>query len=172
MFLLSALVVAGVLWWTAQQIVGELQAARTEASHARTLALVELFAPGLAAAQDDPRTLLVWYPLAKVVRQLFPEECSALDRLSGGPFPFTPDQVESAHARWTADWLAWERTHDADYKMKASAVEHELAASGGSPVIRAKLDAVEREKLDLYQQHYSNYVRIAKALHALSAPDG
>ena len=170
MFVLGALIVAGVLWWTAQQIVGELQAARTEASRARTLALVELFAPGLAAAQDDPRTLLVWYPLAKVVRQLFPEECSALDRLSGGPFPFTPDQVESAHARWTADWLAWERTHDADYKMKASAVEHELAASGGSPVIRAKLDAVEREKLDLYQQHYSNYVRIAKALHALSAP--
>jgi len=89
--------------------------------------------------------------------------------VSGGPFPFTPDQVDSAHARWTADWLAWERTHDADYKMKAAAVEHELAASGGSPVIRAKLDAVEREKLDLYQQHYSDYVRIAKALHALSA---
>ena len=125
---------------------------------------------GSPPRNDDPRTLLVWYPLAKVVRQLFPEECAALDRLSGGPFPFTPDQVESAHARWTADWLAWERTHDADYKMKAAAVEHELAASGGSPVLRAKLDAVEREKLDLYQQHYSNYVRIAKALHALSAP--
>jgi len=169
MFLLGALIVAGVLWWVGQQIVGELQAARNEASRARTLALVELFAPALAAAQHDPRTLLVWYPLATLVRQLFPEECSALDRLSGGPFPFTPDQVESAHARWTADWLAWERTHDADYKMKAAAVEHELAASGGSPVIRAKLDAVEREKLDLYQQHYSDYVRIAKALHALSA---
>jgi hypothetical protein len=170
MFVLGALIVAGVLWWTGQQIVGELQAGRNEASRARTLALVELFAPGLAAAQHDPRSLLVWYPLAKVARQLFPEECAALDRVSGGPFPFTPDQVESAHARWTADWLAWERTHDADYKMKAAAVEHELAASGGSPVIRAKLDAVEREKLDLYQQHYSDYVRIAKALHALSAP--
>ena len=169
MFLLSALVVAGVLWWIGQQIVSELQASRHEAARARTLALVELFAPGLAAAQHDPRTLLVWYPLAKVVRQLFPEECSALDRLSGGPFPFTTDQVESAHARWTADWLAWERTHDADYKLKAAAVEHELAASGGSPVIRAKLDAVEREKLDLYQQHYSDYVRVAKALHSLSA---
>jgi hypothetical protein len=170
MFVLGALIVAGVLWWIGQQIVSELRAARHEASRARTLALVELFAPGLAAAQHDPRTLLVWYPLAKVVRQLFPEECSALDRLSGGAFPFTPDQVESAHARWTADWLAWERTHDADYKLKAAAVEHELAASGGSPVIRAKLDAVEREKLDLYQQHYSDYVRVAKALHSLSAP--
>jgi hypothetical protein len=169
MLVLGALIVAGVLWWIGRQIVSELQAARHEESRARTLALVELFAPGLAAAQHDPRTLLVWYPLAKVVRQLFPEECSALDRLSGGPFPFTPDQVESAHARWTADWLAWERTHDADYRLKAAAVEHELAASGGSPVIRAKLDAVEREKLDLYQQHYSDYVRVAKALHALSA---
>jgi hypothetical protein len=170
MFLLGALIVAAALWWVGQQIVGELQAARTEAARARTLALVELFAPGLAAAQDDPRTLLVWYPLAKVVRQLFPDECAALDRLSGGPFPFTPDQVESAHARWTADWLAWERTHDADYKLKAAVVEHELAASGGSPVVRAKLEAVEREKLDLYQQRYASYVRIAKALHALSAP--
>jgi hypothetical protein len=170
MFLLGALIVGGVLWWTGQQIVGELRAARDEASRARTLALVELFAPGLAAAQHDPRTLLVWYPLAKVVRQLFPAECSALDRLSGGPFPFTPQQVESAHSRWTADWLAWERTHDADYKLKAAVAEQELAASGGSPVLRAKLEAVEREKLDLYQQHYSDYVRVAKALHALSAP--
>jgi hypothetical protein len=169
MFVLGALIVAGVLWWIGQQIVSELQAARHEESRARTLALVELFAPGLAAAQHDPRTLLVWYPLAKVVRQLFPAECSSLDRLSGAPFPFTPELVESAHARWTADWLAWERTHDADYKLKAVVAEKELAASGGSPVMRAKLDAVEREKLDLYQQHYADYVRIAKALHALSA---
>ena len=170
MFVLGALIVAGVLWWIGQQIVSELQAARHEESRARTLALVGLFAPGLAAAQHDPRTLLVWYPLAKVVRQLFPSESAALDRAAGGTFPFTPDQIQAAHARWTADWLAWERTHDADYKLKAAAAERELAASGGSPVIRAKLDAVEREKLDLYQQHYSNYVRIAKALHALSAP--
>jgi hypothetical protein len=167
--LIGALIVAAAVWWTGQQIAGELRAARDGASRARTLALVELFAPGLAAAQHDPRTLLVWYPLAKVVRQLFPAECSALDRLSGAPFPFTPEQIESAHARWTAGWLAWERTHDADYKLKAAIAEQELAASGGSPLMRAKLDAVEREKLDLYQQHYADYVRIAKALQALSA---
>ena len=32
---------------------------------------------------------------------------------------------------------------------------------------RARLDAVEQEKLDLYQQHYEEYTRIAKGLQAL-----
>jgi hypothetical protein len=170
MFLLGALIVAGVLWWIGQQIVAELRTARDEVSRGRTLALVELFAPGLAAAQQDPRALLVWHPLARVVRALFPAECAALDRVSGAPFPFTPEQIASAHARWTTDWLAWERTHDATYKLKAAVAEQELAASGGSPAMRARLETVEREKLDLYQQHYADYVRIAKALQALSAP--
>jgi len=170
MFLLGALIVAGVLWWIGQQVVVELRTWRDEAARARTLALVALFAPGLTAAQQDPRALLVWHPLAKMVRELFPAECAALDRASGAPFPFTPEQIESAHARWTTDWLAWERTHDASYKLKAAVAEQELAASGGSAAMRAKLETVEREKLDLYQQHYSDYVRVAKALHALAAP--
>jgi hypothetical protein len=38
-------------------------------------------------------------------------------------------------------------------------------------VLRAKLDAVEREKLDSYQRRYEEYVRIAKALQALT-PSG
>ena len=33
--------------------------------------------------------------------------------------------------------------------------------------LRARLDAVEREKLDLYQRRYTDYVRVAKALQAL-----
>jgi hypothetical protein len=169
MFILGALIVAAALWWVAQQVVGELRASRHEASRARTLALVELFAPALRDAQNDPRALLVWQPLAKMVRELFPVECSALDRASGAPFPFTPGHVQAAHALWTTDWLAWERSHDADYKLKAAIVEQELAAAGSSPVLRGKLDAVEREKLDLYQRRYSEYVRIAKALQALGA---
>ena len=56
---------------------------------------------------------------------------------------------------------------DAEYKLKAAVVEQELAAAGASPVLRGKLDAVEREKLDLYQRRYSEYVRVAKALQAL-----
>jgi hypothetical protein len=167
MFILGALIVAAALWWASQQIVGEMRAAREEASRSRTLALLELFAPALRDAQRDPRALLVWQPLAKMVRALYPLECSTLDRASGAPFPFTPDHVQAAHALWTTDWLAWERTHDAEYKLKAAVVEQELAAAGASPVLRGKLDAVEREKLDLYQRRYSEYVRIAKALQAL-----
>ena len=167
MIVLAALIVAGAIWWTAQQIVGEIRAAREEAARARTLALVELFAPAIGAAQADPRALLAWQPLAKVARQLFPAESAALDRAAGGTFPFTTDQAQAAHAQWTADWLAWERTHDAEYKLKAAAAEQELVASGGSAVHRAKLDAIESEKLDRYQRRYSDYVRIAKALQAL-----
>jgi hypothetical protein len=171
--LLASLIVAGAVWWTAQQIVGELRAARDEASRARTVALLELFAQALAATQSDPRAFLIWQPMAKIAREIFPVESSALDRAAGGPFPFTPAQLQAAHSQWTADWLAWERSHDADYKLKAAVVEQEIAATGGSvsqasAVLRGKLDAVEREKLDLYQRRYSEYVRIAKALQALS----
>jgi hypothetical protein len=168
MILLAAVIIAAAIWWTAQQIVGELRAGRDDAARTRTLALIELFAPAIGAAQADPRALLAWQPLARMARQLFPAESAALDSAAGGAFPFTKDHVEAAHAQWTADWLAWERVHDSDYKLKAAEAEHELVASGGSPVLRAKLDAIEREKLDLYQRRYSEYVRVAKALQSLS----
>ena len=58
--------------------------------------------------------------------------------------------------------LAWERKHDAEYKVKAAAVERDLAASAGSPVQRARLDAVEKEKLDTYQRRYAEYVRVPR----------
>jgi len=167
MVLLAALVVAAALWWTSQQIVREMRAARDEASRARMLALMELFAPAIVAAQSDPRAFLVWQPLAAIARQLFPADSVALDRAAGGRFPFTPEQLQAAHAQWTAEWLAWERTHDGEYKLKAAIAEQELSAAGSSPVLRGKLDAVEREKLDSYQRRYSEYVRIAKALQAL-----
>jgi hypothetical protein len=166
---LSALIVAAVVYWAAQQIVVELKAARDEAARARTAAMLQLFAPALAAADADPRALLVWQPLAQIARTLFPQEFGALDRAATGAFPFTKERLEAAHAQWTADWLAWERTHDAEYKLKAAAAEHELEASGGSPLVRARLEAVEREKLDLYQRRYADYVRVAKALHALAS---
>jgi hypothetical protein len=173
MVLLAALIIAGAIWWTAQQVIGELQAAREAASHARTLELLELFAPALTATHADPRAYLVWQPVARIARQLFPSESSALDRAVGAPFPFGPEQLEAAHAQWTTDWLSWERSHDADYKLKAAIVEQELAEAGvgasrASPALRGKLEAVEREKLDLYQRRYSEYVRVAKALKALS----
>jgi hypothetical protein len=165
----ASLIIAVALGWAAWQIVGELRAARDEASRGRSLMLLQLFTPGLAAVQADPRALLVWQPLAKTARQLFPAEFATLDRAAGATFPFTPDQLQAAHAQWTADWLAWEYAHDAEYKLKAAMVEHEIGAQEASPLLRAKLDAVEREKLGLYQRRYQEYVRVAKALQAVSA---
>jgi len=46
-------------------------------------------------------------------------------------------------------------------------VEQEISASGTSALLRARLDAVESEKLGLYQRRYEDYVRVARALQAL-----
>ena len=166
--LLSAVIVAAGLLWGAAQIVRELRAAREERIHGRALPIVQLFAPAIEAVQEDPRALLVWQPLARTIRQLYPAESAAVDRAAGGPFPFGREMMAAAHARWTTDWLSWERTHDAEYKLKVAVVEDELAATGGSAVGRARLDAVEREKLALYQRRYEEYVRVAKVLQALA----
>jgi hypothetical protein len=167
MLIAGAVLVAAALLWSAREIAGELRTARDESSRDRTLALLALFAPALRQAQDDPRALLAWQPCAKIARQLFPAECAALDRAAGAPFPFTPDEIQAAHARWTTEWLAWERAHDASYKLKAATVEQELAAAGASSALRGRLEAIEQEKLDLYQRRYSEYVRVAKAIQAL-----
>ena len=121
---------------------------------------------------DDPRALLVWQPLAMTARRMFPDECATLDAAAGATFPFDSNHLQAAHARWTANGLVWERTHDAEFKLKAAAVESELDASGSTPLLRAQLEAVEREKLEQYQRRYEEYVRTAKALQALQAPPG
>ena len=170
MILVVSLIVAAVVCWAANQIVAEMKAAREEAAHARAVALMHLFAPGLETGARDPRALLVWHPLAKMARRLWPAEFASLDRAAGGTFPFTKEQVEAAHADWTTDWLAWERAHDAAYKLKVAEIEHELgnaSAASAPPFVRARLDVIEREKLDLYQRRYQEYVRISKALKAL-----
>jgi hypothetical protein len=174
LILAAALAVAAVVYWAAQQIAAEMRAARDEAARTRALALLQLFAPGVAACAQDPRALLVWQPLATTARRLFPAELAALDGAAGGTFPFTKEHLQSAHAEWTAAWLAWERAHDAEYKMKAAALEHEVAATGAtsataSPLTRARLDAIEQEKLDRYQHRYQEYVRVAKGLQGLIA---
>jgi len=165
--LLAALIVAAAIGVATYHVVAELRASREDAARARALAILRTFAPGIEAAQADPRAMLVWQPLARVVRQLFPTECAALDKAAGGSFPFTREQVQAAHSTWTTDWLAWERAHDADYKDRAAVAEHELAAANGSPAARARVDAIEREKLDLYQRRYQDYVQVARALQAL-----
>ena len=166
LIVLSAAVIAATLVAT-QAIVRELKHIRDEARVSRALTIVSLFAPGVVAARLDPKALLAWQPLARLARRIAPDEFALLDRESGSMFPFSEDALQAAHAQWTADWLAWERAHDAEFKLKAAEVEHELAASGGAPFIRAKLDAVEREKLDRYQRRYQEYVQVAKALQSL-----
>jgi hypothetical protein len=131
------------------------------------------FAPAAAAVQQDPRQLLVWYPLAQTSRKLFPGAFAELDRAAGGPFPFTKDQLLAAHAKCTSDWLAWERAHDAEFSVKAAEVQNEIdragqSASLASPLLRTRLAAIEQQKLERYQQRYEEYIKTAKALAALA----
>jgi hypothetical protein len=165
--LVAGLIVAAAVVAAALRIVAALQALRPDVTRARALDLLAMLAPAVAAGPDDPRAILAWQPLARTARTLFPAEFALIDQAAGAPFPFSKERLQAAHARWTADWLGWERTHDAEYKLKAALVEQEIAVLGTSPVLRARLDAVEREKLELYQRRYEEYVRVGKALQAL-----
>jgi len=131
------------------------------------------FAPAAAAVQEDPRQLLVWYPLAQTSRKLFPDAFAELDRAAGGTFPFTKEQLSAAHAKCTSDWLAWENAHDAEYSLKAAEVQNEIdraghSASLASPLLRTRLAAVEQQKLDRYQRRYEEYIKTAKAIAAFA----
>ena len=116
----------------------------------------------------DPKQLLVWYPLARSSRALFPEAFAELDKASGGTFPFKKDQLQGAHARCSSDWLAWERAHDAEFSLKSAQVEDEIVRAGGPPsaLMRTRLAAVEQQKLETYQRRYEEYIKTAKALAA------
>jgi hypothetical protein len=168
--LIAALLVSAAVLGAGFRIAAALQASRSETIRARALELMAMFAPALSAAAADPRAILAWQPLARMARQMFPEEFALIDQAAGGgAFPFSNGRLQDAHAQWTADWLAWERTHDTEYKLRAAVVEQEIAAAGTSAVLRARLDAVESEKLDLYQRRYQEYVRVAKQLQALAS---
>jgi hypothetical protein len=118
---------------------------REEQQRNRELSLATLFAPAIAKAHEDPRVILAWEPLARTLRARFSAEFAALDTASGSTFPFSQDFIAAAHARWTTDWLAWEKAH----------------------VERGKTDAAEQEKLALYQRRYEEYVHVSRALQAL-----
>jgi hypothetical protein len=168
LIIVAALIVAVSVAWGARTIAGQVASRREEERRGRVLTILDLFAPAIAAVQQEPRALLVWQPLARSARRLFPEEFAAIDQASGGTFPFGTETLQSAHARWTADWLAWERSHDAACKRKALEVEHDAALT--DPMVRrARLDAIEQEKLELYQRRYEEYVRVAKSLQSLIA---
>ena len=160
--------VATVTVWVAMQVLAAVKLLREDAVRSRALQIATLLAPAISASAQDPRQVLVWQPLADTTRALCPREFSELDRASGGRFPFTDDVIQAAHARWTADWLAWEHAHDTTYKLKAAEAE---AAPGVAPgLIRSRLDAIDREKLAAYQQRYEEYARVSKGLQTLVKP--
>jgi hypothetical protein len=167
LLIIAAVLVSGSVVTVGLRVAREMAMARGEDTRRRTAQLMNLFAPGIAAASEDPRALLVWQPFAVIARRVFPAEFTALDQAAGGRFPFTTEYIEAAHARWSTDWLGWERSHDSEYKLKAAEAEQQIAASGATNLIRARLEAIDREKLDLYQRRYSEYVRVSKALQAL-----
>ncbi len=163
--ILCAFIVAAAVAWAGRLVASRLETRGPEGD--RRLRILGTFAPGIAAAAEDPRALVVWQPLAVIARAQHPEDFAALDRAAGTTFPFSADQIQAAHSRWTAEWLAWERNHDAEYKLKATLLRAELGDVGMTPAARARVDAIEHEKLDRYQRRYEEYTRIARALQAL-----
>jgi hypothetical protein len=167
---LLAIVILGVAFmavsiWAMMQVVAAMRLAREDALRARTLQIVALFGPAVSAASDDPRQLLVWHPLASTARALCPTEFDTLDRAAGRRFPFDDEAIQAAHARWSADWLAWEHAHDIASKLKAA--EADAAPDAHTSSGRAKRDAIEREKLAAYQRRYEEYARVSKGLQTL-----
>jgi len=142
---------------------------RRQRRDAAIVGLLGVFGPAVGVCAADARALLAWYPLATTARQLFPDAFRELDRVAGGTFPFTPAHLQSAHARWTTDWLTWEGNHDAEYRVKAAAAAQALEAADPSrrSLLRAELDTIERQKLETYQRRYEEYVKVAKALGEL-----
>ena len=112
----------------------ELRAARAEAARSRALAIAaDCSRPAQPPRSGSACAARRGTRSRRASRQLFPAEFAALDRAAGGTFPFTTEQIQAAHAQWTADWLAWERAHDAEYKLKAAVAR---ARVGGGRVQR------------------------------------
>jgi hypothetical protein len=141
--------------------------ASDDASRSRQLVLLSAFAPAVAAAAHDPIVIATWQPIVKTARALFPAEFAAIENASGATFPFSSELIRQAHARWTTEWLVWERSHDTEFKRRAAAA-HPDASAPMTAATRAALDAIENEKLELYQRRYAEYVQIAKALQAIA----
>ena len=157
------LVGIGALLWAIRVEV------RRRAEHATIATLVQTFGPALVDVEREPRQLLAWHPLAEATRKMFPAAFSALDTATGSRFPFSKELVERAHATVSSEWLAWEKAHDEEYRIKAAAAEQEMTGAAGeaAALARARLDRIQHEKIERYQQRYEQYVRTAKALQAL-----
>ena len=130
------------------------------------LRLAVTFAPAIANARKNPNAFVAWSGIARRVRKLFPEAFHQLDSAGNGRFPFSRDLIEAVHAQWTTEWLTWERQHDLEYKQRTQSLELESEGLEGrsSEIIRSRIEVIEQEKLQRYQERYEEYVRIGKAI--------
>ena len=160
---MTVIVVGAILALVLWRIADQVQRRRHDATIQQMLTT---FAPAAVAVQQDPKQLLVWYPLAQASRKLYPDAFKSLDDASGGTFPFTKEQLKAAHARCSSEWLAWERAHDAECSLKLAEVQDQIDRAQGPPsvLLRTRLAALEQQKLERYQQRYEEYVKTAKAL--------
>ena len=159
--------VAAAIWFGATLVSRRLVSRQRDA---QILGLLATFGPAVERAQADPRVLLAWYPLASAARQAFPVAFWAMEPDGQPRFPFSTSDLEAAHARWSTDWLDWERRQDAEHRARREAVEAELgqATDETAPPLRARLEALEQEKLEQYQRRYEEYVRVSRALRQLT----
>ena len=163
----ALVVVAAAIWYAAILVSTALRRRQQEA---QMLELLAIFAPACERAHADPRALLAWYPVAAAARRAFPVAFAILENDGEARFPFGAADLEAAHARWSTDWLDWERRQDAEHRARREAVEAELgqATEEEAPPLRARLEALEREKLEQYQRRYEEYVRVSRTLKELS----
>lgn len=143
-------------------------ALRRQRRDAQVLGLLATFGPAAERARADPRILVAWHPVASAARRAFPDAFAALEADGRPRFPFDAADVEAAHARWSTEWLDWERRQDAEHRVRREAVEAELGPDAGAAVLRTRLDALEQEKLERYQRRYEEYVAVSRALRQLS----
>ena len=136
-----------------------------------TAQLITAIPPNLATS--DPRVILGWAHSFKIIRHLFPKEIQRVEDISGQSFPVSNAIVEQVHARWTAEWLAWELKHDADYREKAALLQSDVTVTDQETAskLRARSSRLEDEKLQSYQQRYEEYVSVGKALTDLQKTD-
>lgn len=134
--------------------------------HQEQLMAVLLTGSAAAIARAEPRELLAWQATAKTARRLFPDIVAEIESKGGESFPIPIKVMEDAHAKWTAEWLAWECHHDADFRKRSSVLEAELQRAGQehTPDGHARIAALEDEKLQSYQRRYEEYVQVGKKL--------
>ncbi|MEE2635855.1 MAG: hypothetical protein VYE68_01305 [Acidobacteriota bacterium] len=152
----------GVLW-----VRATLRARRRDA---QLLSLCATFGPPIERAQSDPRVLLAWYPVACAMRRQFAEAFAALSADPSKPFPWSPADIEAAHARWTADWLEWERHQDVEHRTMTADIETKLERAEATtiPGLKTRLEHLEQQKLEHYQRRYEEYVGVSRALKKLA----